>query len=66
MFSLPGGNEDNDLFCERLVDDGEVITISTWELDEDERRAVAAGARIELLVWGPGHPPVALRIEGDR
>lgn len=57
-FGLPGGNEDNDLW---LHDDGETLA-STWELDEDERRAIAAGHNIELAVWGRGHPPVSLRV----
>jgi glycerol kinase len=64
VFRLDGGTEDNDLFVERITDaDGCPVLISTWEPSPDERAAIAAGARIQLHVWGAGHPPVALSIE---
>lgn len=61
VFRLPGGTEDNDLWVTVDEDgDGEVVIGSTWELDEDERKAIADGANIRLLVWGKGHPPVTV------
>lgn len=65
VFRLAGGTEDNDLWV-TTYDDEEDDTPpalgSTWELNEDDRAAIAAGANLELVVWGTGHPPVTLRI----
>lgn len=64
VLTLPGGNEDHDLFVEKATDTAEhPVFVSTWELSAPERVAIAAGARIDLIVWGEHHPPVALRIE---
>jgi hypothetical protein len=63
--SLPGGNEDNDLWIERANDgDGGVILCSVWEPTPDERERIAAGENVELLLWSPVHPPVSLRTTG--
>lgn len=63
VFRLPGGTEDNDLWVERtLGSDDEPLILSVWELDDDDRAAIAAGGTIELRVWGTGHPPVAITI----
>lgn len=35
-----------------------------WEPTFDERKAILDGARIILRVMSPGHPPVALGVEG--
>ena len=60
VFRLSGGTEDNDLWARVCQDrDGLPLVSSVWELSDDDRAAVAAGANIELLVWG-GQPPVAL------
>jgi hypothetical protein len=34
---------------------------STWEPSDLERRAIALGQNVELIVFGTGHPPVAMR-----
>jgi hypothetical protein len=61
VYRLPGGNEDNDLWVSRLQDDqGAPVIQSVWEPTAGERRLIAEGANIELLVWGGGHPPVAM------
>jgi hypothetical protein len=67
VFRLPGGTEDNDLWVTVTQDaDGDVVIGSTWELDDDERKAIADGANIRLLVWGQGHPPVAVFTTTDQ
>jgi hypothetical protein len=62
VFSLAGGNEDNDLWVRTGSTDGDPWIESVWELDEDERAAIAAGGMVELRVWGNGMPPVSLAI----
>lgn len=62
VFRLAGGTEDNDLWVERKTDDGgNPVISSTWVPTDDERRQIANGANIELVVWGQGHPPVMVR-----
>lgn len=61
VFSLPGGTEDNDLWVRRDVLAGEPVICSVWVPTDEERAAIAGGANIELIVWGEGTPPVALR-----
>lgn len=61
VFRLVGGTEDNDLWVRFGVEDGEPTITSTWQLTDDERAEIAAGANIELTVWGVGTPPVAMR-----
>jgi hypothetical protein len=63
VFSLPGGNEDNDLWVMRDEHaDGSPLVRSCWVPDDEERKAIADGANIELIVWGAGHPPVAMGV----
>lgn len=63
MLSLPGGNEDNDLFVQVIEEDGRVpIFLSQWEPTKSERAKIANGERINLLVWGKQHPPVAMTV----
>jgi hypothetical protein len=40
------------------------VWVSYWKPSEAERSAIAAGALIELTIFGGGHPPVALSVEG--
>lgn len=60
VYRLEGGTEDNDLWVEQ--DEAEQTITSTWELDDDDRAAIAAGGTIDLVVWGTGTPPVALEV----
>jgi hypothetical protein len=61
VFSLPGGNEDNDLWAIRDVhEDGTPLLRSTWVPTAAERAAIAAGSNVELIIWGSAHPPVAM------
>lgn len=63
VFRLPGGTEDNDLWVTTYgEDDGGPCIGSTWEPTPEERQAIADGANVELIVWGTGTPPVALRL----
>lgn len=68
VFSLPGGNEDNDLWVYDMPDDanGNVI-ISVWEPTEEERKQIAEGQNIRLLVWAPKHVhlPVAMDVSDE-
>lgn len=63
VFRLPGGTEDNDLWVYADIDTrGEPVIRSTWVPTEDERKAIAEGQNIELVVWGAGHPPVNMQL----
>lgn len=61
VLQLPGGNEDNDLWAERSSDGTSPVIISVWELDDDDRAAIANGGTVELWTWGTQHPPVTLQ-----
>lgn len=62
VFRLDGGTEDNDLWVTNYgPEDGGPVQGSVWEPTDDERKAIAEGANVELLVFGDGHPPVAMR-----
>lgn len=63
VLRLPGGSEDNDLWATTYgPDEGGPCIGSTWELSDEERRQIADGANVELVVFGISHPPVILRI----
>lgn len=66
VFRLPGGTEDNDLWVEKGQIDGEAVIRSLWVPTEEERRAIAEGANLELVTWGAGTPPVSLATTGKR
>lgn len=62
-YTLPGGNESNNLPINKTVSaDGKKILISTWQLDDSERELISKKGVIELIIWGEGHPPVALAV----
>lgn len=64
VFRLPGGTEDNDLFVNQGHDgDGVPIIRSVWVPTEEERLALAAGAAVELVLWGTVQPPVAMNVD---
>jgi hypothetical protein len=63
VFSLPGGNEDNDLWLMRDEHtDGSPLLRSCWVPTDEERKKIAEGANIELIVWGGGRPPVSMGV----
>jgi hypothetical protein len=63
VFRLEGGTEDNDLWVTRNVTTrDEPVICSVWEPTEDERRRLAEGANVELVVWGTATPPVAMHL----
>lgn len=67
VFTLDGGTEDNDLWCERTEsDDGTPVTWSVWVPTAEERAAIAAGRNLGLAVFGGGHPPVSLSITEEQ
>lgn len=61
VYELEGGNEDSALWCERtsVPDTDWPLVKSVWEPSAEERQAIAAGANIEVAVWG-GQPPVSM------
>lgn len=63
VMGLEGGTEDNDLWMLVETNDGEVLLRSCWVPTDAERRRIAEGSNIELIVWGAnGHPPVAMAV----
>lgn len=38
--------------------------VSFWQPSEAEKKAIAEGALVELSVFGAGHPPVWIGVEG--
>jgi hypothetical protein len=63
VFQLPGGNEDNDLWIEiKEYEGGQIGLISTWVPSERQRKEIAKGANIDLIVFGTQHPPVAVAL----
>jgi hypothetical protein len=62
VFRLEGGNEDNDLWVARGTSEQGDVILSVWEPTHEERAQIAAGGNVELVVWGIGHPPVAIHV----
>ena len=62
VFRLAGGNEDNDLWARYGEENGFRFIESVWELDDDERAAIAAGGTVELRVWSATTPPISLAV----
>lgn len=62
VFELAGGNEDNSLWIHREQLGVQTLNHSCWVPDDDERERIANGANIDLIVWGKGHPPVAMTV----
>lgn len=70
VYLLPGGNEDNDLWVQILPTEdevmGKVMAIrSVYELSDEEREAVAAGANVTLWIVGGAQPPVMLAVTDE-
>lgn len=64
VFRLPGGTEDNDLWTRVTVDESEhPVICSTFVPTDAQRRRIAAGENLELIIWGTAQPPVALRLD---
>lgn len=70
--TLPGAGEDRTLPAQRIKaydpelgevpDDAHDAILTVWRPEEGERRALANGAMIELVVTGTEHPPVSLNV----
>lgn len=66
VFTLADGNEDNYLYVERTVDTSDSPVIrSVWVPDDEERRRIAAGENVYLVVWGTGVPPLAMGVTDE-
>lgn len=59
VFALPGGNEDNYLYAQNIVDG----IRSVWEPTPEERALIAGGASIVLVIFGALVPPVGMTVE---
>lgn len=44
-------------------DDGHMVTASAWNLTQDQRNRIAAGAHLRMSVWQHPIPPLALAVE---
>lgn len=66
VYRLEGGNEDNDLWVTRCVQDGSPILLSVWELSNKERERIAKGENVQLAIWGTMHPPVSLDVTDQK
>jgi hypothetical protein len=56
-------DRDVDLWVRRGQEEGGMPFIeSVWELDDQERAALAAGGTVELRVWHTLTPPVSLAV----
>jgi hypothetical protein len=44
--------------------DGTAVVLSYWEPTEEERKAIAAGAKVCFSCWGQTHPPVWIGVDG--
>lgn len=64
-FVLDGGTEDNDLWVEATTSDQGPCLKSVWEPTDEEREKIAKGENVYLVVWGEGHPPVALGVTDE-
>lgn len=63
VLHLASGTEDNDLWAERCNDvDGDPCIRSVWQPSDGERKLIAEGAQVYLIVWGDMHPPVAIGV----
>lgn len=56
------GDQVGDLPCERTTVDGLTVIYAVYELDDDDRRMIAAGANIKLGIWAEPISPVSLMV----
>lgn len=72
VLTLSGGTRDNDLPAYRAMlfdarrgetkTDAQPGFVTTWMPTTAEATNLAAGACVELTIWGQGHPPVAVSV----
>jgi hypothetical protein len=64
---LSGGTDENDLPYTHGDDgEGHHVFLTVWEPTQQERAAILEGANIVLMVWGTGHPPVAMNLTDEQ
>lgn len=67
VHTLQGGTEDNDLWAYYVEDNNKNIYVATvWEPTRDERKRIAEGENILLLVMGEKTPPVAMDLTDEK
>lgn len=52
-----------DLWCGR-VEPG--LIVSVWQLDDEERKLIAAGGNVVLWIYAEPIPPVALEVRDEK
>lgn len=66
LYKLEGGTDENDLPIEKTHDaDEHPVLVSTWEVSPQEAQEIVKGKRIQVIIWGEEHPPIAVILEGD-
>jgi hypothetical protein len=63
VYQLPGGTEDNDLWCQR-IEPGMIASV--WVFDEAERKAIAEGANVRLVIYYEPIPPVSMSVTTEQ
>jgi hypothetical protein len=65
IIKMPGGTEENDLPFYSMDVDRVPVICSVWELNDEEREAIARGENVRLIVWGRAHPPVSIDLTDE-
>jgi hypothetical protein len=61
------GDSKRDLPVSVELVEGMAVRTSVWELEPNERAAIATGkANVAVSIWGPMHPPISVAITRDR
>lgn len=63
VYRHPEGNEDNDMWCQRLEPG---MIRSVWEPTDAERAEIAAGANLEMIIYSEPIPPVSLGVTPEQ
>lgn len=71
VLRLPGGTEDNDLWFYIETFDDEVLGVvpaicSVWVPSDEERKAIAEGQNIRLIVFADHFNPTTIDITDER
>lgn len=66
ILTLPGGDESNNLPVEVAQDaDKHPVFVSEWGMTPEERKAIADGGFVRIVLWGEGHPPISVGVADE-